>query len=62
MKDQEQSDLEAQLGQVEYSVGALREQLVIVRRRIDEFRRRETAAAVPTQAVPATTNRAALDI
>ncbi len=55
-------DLEAQLGQVEYSVGALLEQLAIVRRKIDEFRRRETTAAVPTERVPAPGNGAALDI
>jgi hypothetical protein len=63
MKDQQQSDLEAQLGQVEYSVGALREQLTIVRRRIDEFRKRETpTAAIPAERVAASGHCATLDI
>jgi hypothetical protein len=46
--------LEAQLGQMEYSLGALREQLAIVRQTIADYRKRKTVDADPGKKIPDT--------
>jgi phage shock protein A len=53
--------LEAQLGQMEYSLGAVREQLAAVQRTIADYRKKKTTVAAPVRKVLTNGNEAALE-